>query len=612
MKKLRFITIIGMAVIMMFTAIAFIGCSDGRQPAITGQNTRYAVFSNGGSAVQFGNFVYFVNGHGGFADPNADANRFGQVEKGALYRARLMGNSVQRYFNFWYNQRDAQGNQIPTPLWVFDNVIDDFSQMEFYTDSERIIEYQRDERGEYLYDEDGYRIPIEEGPFEYRHTAQLDRMAGKRIGQENTSVGGGIFILGEWIFFSSPHNLRDGAGVVHTTRTDFFRLSLDGSRMHLIYTTVNHRTDDGTPIPVQYAFHKWNGSYYLLVLDGDEIISVEMDRGGSRIRSPRTIAQNVTSAYFPVREIYYNGINENTVENFIYWTRSPVGGLHGDTILRGNVIEMMRPDGSERIMIYNGGQTATIMGTDNGLFFYSAAVIQGVAAVTTVHYHNFHDLLLGGRFINGEFRPNPNNTLFSPTYRAFWTGRSIPFSNIAGTISRTEFNQATNLVAIRPNHHNAECVYVLAFGGDGVRLFSKAGTPVLLTSRSAEFVAYNGHGGFTHAVRNAAGNPLPVWDVYGGWTLFLRDGSSFFSVNLFGGGNERTIGTGFSGGPPSFRLDILPSFAVFFANAPDISARATNYAWFIRLDDVYAEPMLIAYVIYEEREDAPPIIGDED
>ena len=552
MKKTKII-FIAMAALMLFATVFLTACGNStfRQPALsTVPDARYAVFSNGGSAVQFGNYVYFVNGHGGFADPNGDANVWREVEKGGLYRARLRGSGVSRTFNFWYGQRQ---------LYVFDANISGHSEMEFYSSSEHIVVYLLDEDGEYVYI-DGERQVDHEAPREYIHRVDVERVIGKRIGQEHTVVGGGIFILGEWIFFSSPHNLRDHAGVVQSARTDFFKARLDGSRMYQIYTTVNHRDEANNINPLQYSFYKFNGNYYLVVLDGTEIVSVQMDRGGNRVRSPQTIASDVTSAYFPTRPIYYHGIYENGVENFIYWTRNATAN---DPITMGNVLISMRPNGAERAMLYNGRGTAQIMGTDNGIFFYSAPV----NGITTVHFSDLRNVI---------YRNTPN------------------VSSVSGSIRLSEFNHMHSLVGIRPNHHGADSIYVLGFGAQGVTLFSRSGAPVHLTHRNAEFIGYNGHSAFVQGIRQNA------WSVYEGVTLFLIDGGDLFSINLFDGDNYREIGTAFGGGSASFRVDILPNFIVFFNNAPDVSLRATNYAWFVRLTDRYADPMLVAYIIEDD------------
>lgn len=586
-----------MAIILAFGTIALSACTAGnlRQPAISTPDTRSAVFSNGGMAVQMGQYVYFVNGHSGFSDPDADQNIFRQVQKGGLYRATQRGNLVRRRFNFWYGY---------SYLYVFDAQVDrptaqmtaeereQASRLEFNSVREARTEWELDEDGEYVRCDDGYRVaqPI---PGQYNHTVTVEQVISKRIGQANT-IQGGVFILGEWIFFSSPHNLRDHAGNVQYSRTDFFRSRLDGSLIEKIYTTVNHRDAGNNPIAPQYAFHKFNGSYFLIVLDGNDIISVEMDRGGSRTRSPNTIATNVSNAYFPIREIYYNGINEAGVENFIFFTRNSV---QQDTLPRGNVLELMRPNGEERAVIYNGGGTATILGTDNGIFFYSATVQEAASQVTAVFYSNLHDLLMSE--VGGE--------RISPTYYETWRN-GAPFSDVTGYIRANEFAGAIRLVGLRPNHNNADSVYVLGFSDSGVVLFSKAGAPVVLSHSSAEFVAINRHAGHVHGT-----DINQRWNVYDGWTLFLNDNGSFFSVNLFDGGDFRQLGTGFNGGPDPFRLDILPNFAVFFANAPDVSPQATNYAWFVRLNDRYADAFLVAYIIEDERPSAEvPVIEDDE
>ena len=533
-----------------------------RQPT-TFNNTPVAVLSNGGSAVQMGGFVYHLNGFDGFIDNDGNSNTWGNVEKGALARSSLMGNTVIQDFHFHWSAT-------PVPLAVFEGQVDRFTGTDFNTTAHHITTYQKcEETGDYLLDDDDNKIevvwnyPAERELMTWRHDANVDIVAPKRVGTSGFD-GGGIFIMGDWIYYASPHNLRDGSGVVQTGRTDFFRTSLDRSVTHRLYTTVDRGTS-ASP----YAFYAFGSSHYLLVLDGTDIVSIPMHGNRARdVVNPRIIAQNVSRAYFPTREIYFDGITQNVVENFIFWERA---ATKDDNNINGNVIEIMRPDGSERAVIYNGGGNASILGTDNGIFFYRDTDSFGNVRVT---YSNLHNVLIGRCPTSTVNNPR----YISPTYRAQWYPNA-PFGLVQGTISSAELGSFTTLIGLRPDGRNADEVFVLGLGGSA-ELFSAAqgGTRTILLEESATFVAVRDN------------------------TLFLNvGGASLVSLNLFTG-NDRVTLVESASTAPVFVFDVLREHVMFFDSAEQIfTSRATNYSWFLRLEEG-AKPVLVSRVIESERD----------
>ena len=93
MKKI--ITILAIALICVLGMTACSGASTVTQVNIEGrQSLDCAVTGNGGSAVQYGKYLYFINGTRGYEDTDGTNNVAGQVIKGALYRAELTGETV--------------------------------------------------------------------------------------------------------------------------------------------------------------------------------------------------------------------------------------------------------------------------------------------------------------------------------------------------------------------------------------------------------------------------------------------------------------------------------------------------------------------------------------
>ncbi|MCX4314738.1 MAG: hypothetical protein OSJ83_12925, partial [Clostridia bacterium] len=86
MKKSKLALTIALASVLT-VAPALAGCF----PA---QDTTYLVDGQGGSAVSYGNYVYFINGTRGYDDTDGKNNVWGDVVKGGLYRAELNGTKA--------------------------------------------------------------------------------------------------------------------------------------------------------------------------------------------------------------------------------------------------------------------------------------------------------------------------------------------------------------------------------------------------------------------------------------------------------------------------------------------------------------------------------------
>lgn len=82
MKKA--IVIIALALVVVLSAVAFAGCTESyKQDGL--KTTKGPVSDNGGMAVVYGNYLYFVNGYAG----SSVDNTFGNVTKGAIARVEL-------------------------------------------------------------------------------------------------------------------------------------------------------------------------------------------------------------------------------------------------------------------------------------------------------------------------------------------------------------------------------------------------------------------------------------------------------------------------------------------------------------------------------------------
>ena len=407
MKKKK-ITIAAALVAVLGITPTLAACSGDHYSEIdfSAQNTKYIVTSQGGNAVAYGNYVYFINGTRGYDDTDGTANVWGEVVKGGLYRAEFIGSKVE---------------ESGRPYWSFKNELDEKSMGFKYSE------------GTDYFDE-----PI--------NNVTVTKIAPKTIGTSGYS-GGGIFIYDNFVYFASPVNQKSETGTVQSTRTDFFMMPLSGGMPTKIYTTT-----EGIDVSSSaYAFYKYGGSVYLTTYEGSKIVIVRIDTGKQEADDPVEYKEGITSVYFPVRDTYYKGIDTNTTEDFIYFVRSVRDEQNEQQ--SGSVIEAMRPDGSEKFIVSMNGNSDTIEAVRDGVLFYRTTDIQGK---TVLAYDSLHDALMEKsktyKAAQDKLDEEDKNKQFSGTFKSSVSGiNSIyPFrpDKLSNTVYFIGSGSALNLYSV--------------------------------------------------------------------------------------------------------------------------------------------------------------------
>lgn len=331
MKK-KIFSILAVIVLCMS---CLLGCGDDFSPVkISGvQETDYIVTSNGGMSVQYGNYIYFINGTRGYDDTDGKGNIWGKVKKGGLYRAELLGAKNSRNFSV---ERNKDTN------------------LEFK--STKGLDYDEEQ------------IDI----------VDVQLVVPKTIGTSGYE-NGGVFIFDNFIYYASPNNTKNKDGVVQSAKTDFFRTKIDGKKTQLLYTT------DVDTASSPYAFYKQDGFVYLVVYAGDKIVSIKMDE--KKVLTKTVIAEEVTGVVFPEKTVYDSQAATNKIEDFIYFSRKV---NDKDPLRAGTALEFMRPSGLERTVFSMNGKTETLESVSNGMVFYRTTINSKTAIV----YNNLHDAMM--------------------------------------------------------------------------------------------------------------------------------------------------------------------------------------------------------------------------
>lgn len=555
MKKKILATII--AVLLICAPLAACG-ETFKNPTVEGkQDTSYVVVSNGGSAVQYGNYVYYINGYRGYEDSDGSENYWGNVVKGGLYRAELIaGTKVD------FDYVNAFGVRVDG-LKTFESAYNVETEYDFVTEKKTVVTgYEKDEDGEIIYDGDD---PIE--TTEEVDVAVSYRIASKTIGTSGYSKGG-IFIYDEYVYYATPSNEQNRSGEFETEKTMFFRTKLDGSETLRLYTTANDTSSS------EYAFYKQNGKVYLTVHDGSDIISVKV--GDKKVESVSKIASDVSAVLFPVRDVYYSGIETNEAEDFIYYTRAIT---EDDRIRSGNIVVAMRPSGEERTEIIANGNTITLKGVDGGYLFYEDALVGG----NVIMYTNLHEQFMENSpsykeaYLKNEAAIIAANGANSPIL-GHQSGVALDVENIS---------DYSEIICFRPDRLSNQ-VYSICFDSNGV-------------------YTYNG----TEMVTVHSGSISQIYDIVGA-NVYYGDGEGgFYYMNAFEEAANNTVVTIASGmcTEPTFGLDVVGNFVMMFGDVDDY---ASDYAMFVNLDRIDEGTQFVGVKIDDDVYDPSVELDDEE
>lgn len=555
MKKKIFAAII--AVLLVCAPLTACGESF-TNPKVEGkQDTSYVVTSNGGSAVQYGNYVYYINGYRGYDDADGSENYWGNVVKGGLYRSELIaGEKVE------YDYMTSFGTKV-SGLWTFESKFDAETSYNFVTNKETVVTgYEKDEDGKIAYDDNDKPIEITEEI----NTPVAYRIASKTIGTSGYSKGG-IFIYDEHVYYATPSNNQDRHGDFETDKTMFYRTNLDGTGTVRLYTTKSSSSSS------EYAFYKQNGTVYLTVHDGSKIVSVEI--GDKKVKSVNEIATDVTSVLFPVRDVYYNGIDTNEAEDFIYYTRAI---NEDDPVRAGNITIAMRPDGSEQMQIFANGNTITLKDVDGGYLFYQDAQTSG----NVIMYTNLHEQFMQNSSSYKEAYESKKSAIIAAN------GENSPLighqSGVALDVEN--ISSYSEIICFRPNRLSNQ-VYSLCMSSSSLFIYDGVEMKTI----------YNG-------------SVSEIYDIVGTNVFFRNSSGNYYMTNAYTPAADNTVytlGEGMNTNA-TFGLDVVGNFVMMFGAADDY---ASDYALFVNLDRIDEGTQFVGVKLDEDKYD-PTVELDSD
>ncbi|MDR1138906.1 MAG: hypothetical protein LBK70_03405 [Clostridiales bacterium] len=521
------------ASLLAILMLVLVACTEGVSlNDLPPQNLEHIVTSNGGISVQYGNYVYFVNGYRGYAD--GDGNQNNDVYKGSVFRAELFGNDkVGVDFEFFSNfeHEIASGNQTLDTRQEWERENEDRVDLYFHNET---IQDPNDSQEEIV-------------------SVKNRRITDKTVGTAEYKEGG-IWIFGDHIYYATPANTRDNKGNLQTDLTVFYRTNILDGRRTEIYTTS--QASKSSP----YGFYMYRGNVYLTVLNGSDLVSVQ---ASGKIGNPQVIAQDVSNVIMPRVEIYYKGMPEDFVENFVYFNRSHP---KEQNFRLGNVLEMIRPNGDQRRIIREKIET-TVHSVRDGLLFYEAPGSLASGTDQELRYDNLlntrRDLAIERGVSEEKFLDNNTigaNGVFKDN---LYTHQQVYINEreqVDGVVLSYDKEQYTSIYPFRSNR-NSNKAEALATTASQMRYFDSANNIVVYNSTATiQFVRDDGFVYFTN-------DDNKVFRTF----YNKRVGDSSQRVDTLTDQGVSTEG---------LNIDVVADHLVYFGR---VDEWANNYAFFKRL-----------------------------
>ena len=350
----RIITIVAIFVIVFsggLSAILINAAAGAFRPVSTVPHTTLSVSGNGGNAVAVGNYLYFIGNFVPINEITYRQNEYNRVvvnerqHYGGIYRIPLGGD------------RGAQGMD---PRWS--NWIDEFGG-------------QGTARP--IYDNNHLEMPHDDINMNWEHNGNEwnTRIVGKELivpkiaGFENSA----IWVFGNHLVYTSPHNRLNRFGQLQTGRLDFFRVDLDGRNHRLLFTT------ETAGLPRENFTVAWAndangvGQSHLLMNDGGRLVHVGVSANPGRVTE---IAQSVTSFALPMVTSYSVNTQQPNkgfggLMNYVYWTENrpeedAEKGIRGNLMKRFSLSRLQEdaPLGNDP------GRNYRIQSLSGGLLFF--------------------------------------------------------------------------------------------------------------------------------------------------------------------------------------------------------------------------------------------------
>ena len=214
-------------------------------------------------------------------------------------------------------------------------------------------------------DKYGYTTKDEDGRIK-----DVEKVCSKIAGYNASNM----FIVGDYLYFTSPNTHKDKTGADKFDLTTLFRVKLDGTSLKEIWTTESSQgkfflAEDSTP--------------YLLIFDNNKISKLELKNS---LPSVKTLVEDVEDCVFPKqscqisRLFYTKAVSEEE-------TTAGISGnyLYRYDLVQGQSVQLGKPvENKITLVAFENDTLYYKLADDNGLaLYYSSKLISGFGSEQT-------------------------------------------------------------------------------------------------------------------------------------------------------------------------------------------------------------------------------------
>ncbi len=159
-----------------------------------------------------------------------------------------------------------------------------------------------------------YRTKLTNGKVGYDDNGfveKTERVVSNVVGFEN----GGFYILGDYIYYTSPHMNKDDSGKIRTDYTEFKRIKINGLDEERLYTSKSTGIND-------WQVYDVDGTAYVVlvekVADSEGVTNTKVVAINGKTEKSQTLVENIDNAVLN-DEVYLN-VKDKKHNAFVYYT----------------------------------------------------------------------------------------------------------------------------------------------------------------------------------------------------------------------------------------------------------------------------------------------------
>ncbi len=182
--------------------------------------------------------------------------------------------------------------------------------------------------------------------------------------QINGFKNAGLYIFGDYIYYTTPKAAKDSSGSQISNLVSFERIKLNGTKHDTLYTTEKEVGSD-----FKFQMYQAGDKVYALILDNKQLISVSAKVTGGKATT-KILDKDVTSAVFAKVDTLDKDYSVSDFNTYAYYTKAST--IENDGIANYTLINKIKIDGSEEAKnLKRTDEEYTLVEVKNNRLYYT-------------------------------------------------------------------------------------------------------------------------------------------------------------------------------------------------------------------------------------------------